>query len=184
MTGIPVTKCSHSACRPLSTGLGGWGWGAGGWGPGVKPSGSPGGGTCRTYRAGRSQRGGSEGERSREPLPSVERLACPRVIKQCVFLFLTSSTAYILPDYPMSSMVWGPCTSTSVSPLELRLGSWDCLRGFPEVLSQQGRRRAGPPRRHRPVKAPSSATKHKGSSVVADKPAPQGPACLPCPPWS
>lgn len=66
-----------------------------------------------------------------------------------LFLFLTSRPAYFLPGHPMSSRVWDPgpgdlCICASVSPLALGSGSLGCLRGFSEVLSQQGRHQACP----------------------------------------
>lgn len=75
-----------------------------------------------------------------------------------------------LPDHSMSSRAWGPgawglCTNASVSPLVLGLGSSGCLRGFSEVLSQQGRRRAGPLRRHRPAKAPAQQQNTKAPQL-------------------
>ena len=59
-------------------------------------------------------------------------------------LFLTLSTAYFVPGHHMSlGSGIQVCTCASVSPLVLRLGSLGLLHGFSEVLSQQGRRRAG-----------------------------------------
>lgn len=50
--------------------------------------------------------------------------------------------------------------------------------GFSEVLTEQGEHQTAPPPTSQACKSPSSARKHKGSSVVADEPAPQGPALL------
>lgn len=51
--------------------------------------------------------------------------------------------------------------------------------GFSEVLTQQGKHQTSPlPPTSQARKSPSSARKHKGSSVVADEPAPQGPTLL------
>lgn len=74
----------------------------------------------------------------------------------------------------------GPVHSTSVSPRKFGVGSSDCPRGFPEVLSQQAGTGSAL-RRHRPAKTRAQQQDTKDPQLWRTNLLPRaGPACPAC----
>lgn len=72
----------------------------------------------------------------------------------------------------------GPVRECLGFPIRAQAGQFGLPSWLPRSAEPTRQALGRPPRRQGPAKAPSSATKHKGSSVVVDKPAPRArPAC-------